>query len=128
MKFPYISYNPKLLEVARENRRNQTMAEKKMWSILENRQIKNYKFLRQKPLNNFIVDFYCAELMLVIEIDGDPHLKQREYDMLRSRELKKHGIKVIRYRNKEIMLNIEKVQNDLIKLLPLIRGRSGGGF
>jgi len=65
--------------------------------------------------------------MLVIEIDGDTHVKQREYDMLRSKELRKYGIRVIRYKNKEIMLNIEKVRKDLInKLLPLIRGRRVG--
>jgi very-short-patch-repair endonuclease len=129
MKFQYISYNPKLLEAARENRKNQTPAEKKMWSILQNRQLGNYKFLRQKPLNNFIADFYCAELMLVVEVDGDSHIKKREYDMLRSEKLEQYGIKVIRYRNKEIMLNIEKVRKNLInKLLPLIRGRSGGGL
>jgi len=132
MKNPYISYNPKLVEKARENRRNQTTAEKKMWSILQNRQLENYKFLRQKPLNNFIADFYCAELMLVIEVDGDSHIKQREYDMLRSEKLEEYGIKVIRYQNNEIMSNLDSVYKDLkekIKNLspksPLIRGARG---
>ena len=132
MKNPYISYNPKLVEKARENRRNQTTAEKKMWSILQNRQLENYKFLRQKPLNNFIADFYCAELMLVIEVDGDSHIKQREYDMLRSEKLEEYGIKVIRYQNNEIMSNLDSVYKDLkekIKNLspksPLISGARG---
>lgn len=102
MKNPYISYNPKLVEKARENRRNQTPAEKKM-------------------------------LMLVIEVDGDSHIKQKEYDMLRSEKLEEYGIKVIRYQNYEIMSNIEAVYKDLKKKIkslpqnsPLIRGARGG--
>ncbi len=132
MKNPYISYNSKLIEVARENRKNQTPAENKMWSILKNRQINGYKFLRQKPLNNFIADFYCAELMLVIEVDGDSHIEQREYDMLRSEKLEEYGIKVIRYQNNEIISNIDKVFKNLKEKIisfspnsPLIRGARG---
>lgn len=132
MKSPYISYNSKLVEKARENRKNQTPVEKKMWSILQDRQLENYKFLRQKPLNNFIADFYCAELMLVIEVDGDSHIKQREYDILRSEKLEEYGIKVIRYQNDETMSNIEAVYKDLKKKIkslpqnsPLIRGARG---
>lgn len=114
MKKLYISYNPKLVEIARENRNNPTQAEEKMWlNVLKNRQFANYKFLRQKPLDNFIADFYCAELMLVIEIDGDSHARQKEYDILRSEKLEAHGIKVIRYTNDEIMFNIEKVYRNL---------------
>ena len=114
MKKIYIPYNRKLVEVARENRKNPTQAEKKMWfKILKSKQFENYKFLRQKPLNNFIADFYCAKLMLVIEIDGDSHAMQREYDILRSEKLETYGIKVIRYTNNDIMLNIEGVFQNL---------------
>ncbi len=76
-----------------------------MWSkILKSKQFENYKFLRQKPLNNFIADFYCAKLMLAIE---------EEYDVLRSEKLDAYGIKVIRYTNDDIISNIEGVYRDL---------------
>ncbi len=124
MKKLYIPYNLKLVEIARENRKNPTQAEKKMWlKILKSKQFKNYKFLRQKPLDNFIADFYCAELMLVIEIDGDSHTRQKEYDILRSEKLDAYGIKVIRYTNDEIMLNIEGVYGDLKKKIKKCNGK-----
>ncbi len=126
MKKLYISYNPKLVEEARKNRKNQTQAEKKMWlNILKNRQFTNYKFLRQKPLDNFIVDFYCAELMLAIEIDGDSHATQKEYDILRSEKLEAHGIKVIRYTNSDVISNIEGVYRDLKEKLKKFKNCRG---
>ena len=122
MKKLYIEYNPKLIEVARENRKNQTQAEEKMWfNILKGKQFENYKFLRQKPLDNFIADFYCAELLLIIEIDGDSHAKQREYDTLRSEKLEAHGIKVVRYTNDDVLSNIEGVYQDLKKRIKEIK-------
>ncbi len=114
MKKLYIPYNPKLVEIARENRKKPTQAEKKMWfGVLKSKQFENYKFLRQKPLDNFIADFYCAELMLVIEIDGDSHIRQKEYDILRSEKLEAYGIKVVRYTNSDITSSIEGVYRDL---------------
>ncbi len=114
MKKLYIPYNPKLVEIARENRKKPTQAEKKMWlKVLKSKQFEKYKFLRQKPLDNFIADFYCAKLMLAIEIDGDSHTRQKEYDILRSKKLDAYGIKVIRYTNDEIMSNLEGVSHDL---------------
>ena len=136
MKKLYIPYNPILVEKARENRKNQTEAENKIWNeVLKNKQFKNYKFLRQKPLDNFIADFYCAELMLVIEVDGDYHKREKEYDMLRSKRLGEFGVRVVRFSNNEIMSNIKNVMKQLEKEIkgvlegrfPLIRG-TGGGF
>ena len=122
MKKLYIQYNPKLIEVARENRKNQTQAEEKMWfNVLRNRQFAKYKFLRQKPLGNFIADFYCAELMLVIEIDGDSHSRQKEHDELRSEKLDTYGIKVVRYTNDDVLSNIEGVYQDLKKRIKEIK-------
>jgi len=114
MKRFYIPYNRKLVEIARENRKNPTWAEKKMWfDVLKSKQFQNYKFHRQKPLDNFIADFYCPELMLVIEIDGDSHARQEEYDLLRSEKLSVYGINVIRYTNDDVLSNIEGVHKDL---------------
>jgi len=114
MKRPYIPYNKKLVEIARINRKNPTQAENKIWhEILKDKQFEKYKFHRQKPLDNFIADFYCPELMLVIEIDGDSHDKQKEYDTLRSEKLSEYGMGVIRYSNDKILSDINSVHQDL---------------
>jgi len=122
MKQPYIPYNKKLVEIARINRKNPTQAEDKIWhEVLKDKQFEKYKFHRQKSLDNFIADFYCPELMLVIEIDGDSHDTQKEYDTLRSEKLNEYGISVIRYSNDEILSNIDSVRQDLkdrLKFLP----------
>ncbi|MFA6096951.1 MAG: endonuclease domain-containing protein [Candidatus Paceibacterota bacterium] len=110
----HISYDKKLTEKARQNRKNPTFAEKKLWyKVLCNKQFEKYKFLRQKPLLNYIVDFYCAKLLLAIEIDGDSHAEQEDYDKTRTQKLSEYGIAVIRFTNKEIIENIDGVYMDL---------------
>lgn len=89
-----------------------------MWQeVLNRRQFFEYKFLRQKPVENFIVDFYCAELGWVIEIDGDSHAEQAGYDENRTTLLQRHGLTVIRYDNRDVLNNIEGVYADLAKRL-----------
>ncbi len=110
----YVPYNKALTEKARENRKNPTSAEKKLWyEALRNKRLDNLKFTRQKPLGEYIVDFYCAELMLAIEIDGDTHAEQEEYDKNRTENLNKYGIEVVRYTNSEVLNNLEGVYEDL---------------
>ena len=67
---PIIKYNPKLKTIARNLRNNSTLSEVLLWRRLKNKQIKGYKFERQRPIDNYIVDFFCKELMFAIEIDG----------------------------------------------------------
>ncbi len=110
----FLPYNKSLVHVARENRNNPTKAECRIWNeVLRMRRFARYKFLRQKPIENFIVDFYCSELGLVIEIDGDSHAGTVEYDEERTRSLEKYGLKVVRYTNEEVMSNIDGVFEDL---------------
>ena len=110
----YIPYDATLTEKARENRKNPTPAEKKMWfEVLQNKRFEGLKFSRQKPLDTFIVDFYCAELLLVIEIDGDSHAAQEDYDQRRTACLNRLGIEVIRYSNPDVLENLEGVFEDL---------------
>lgn len=112
----YIPYNPSLKEKASENRKNPTPAEKKMWyEILQGKQLASLKFIRQKPLGAFIVDFYCSRLMLAIEIDGDSHAEQQEYDQLREEKLNTLGIQVLRYTNDEVLNNIDGVYQDILQ-------------
>jgi very-short-patch-repair endonuclease len=114
----FLPYDKKLTALARENRKNPTPAEQKMWlEILSRRRFLEYKFLRQKPIEHFIVDFYCAELGWVIEIDGDSHAEQTAYDDKRTSLLQQHGLVVIRYDNRDVLNNIEGVYNDLLKRL-----------
>lgn len=82
--------------------------------MLRSRQFAQYKFLRQKPIGNYIVDFYCSELQLVIEIDGDSHAQQIEYDDERTRFLNGLGLVVVRYTNQEVLQNLSGVFADLM--------------
>ena len=90
------------------------MPESRIWNlVLRHRQFARYKFLRQKPIDNYTVDFYCSELRLVIEIDGDSHAETVDYDAQRTAVLQSLGLGAIRYTNDDVMRNIEGVHEDL---------------
>ena len=108
-----IFYDTNLTATARKLRHNATPAEEKIWTVLRGRKMQGYKFTRQKPIYYFILDFYCAELLLGIEIDGRIHTKLAERDTERSVEIESFGIKIIRYKNEEVLNNLENVQRDL---------------
>jgi very-short-patch-repair endonuclease len=88
-----------------------TPSENILWQHLRKKRLSGILFRRQHPISNFIVDFYCHEARLVIEIDGDIHNQQenKEYDENRTFELEKFGLKVIRFSNDDINNNITKV-------------------
>ncbi|QXP82850.1 selenide, water dikinase SelD [Methylococcus sp. Mc7] len=110
----YLPYDKNLTALARENRKNPTPAESLLWNkVLRCRQFARYKFLRQKPIGSYIVDFYCSELQLVIEIDGDSHARQIGYDSERTRFLNSLGLEVVRYANQEVLHNLAGVFADL---------------
>ncbi len=114
----FIPYNKELVSRARELRLNQTPAENIFWKTLINNKNIAYKFTRQKPIDNFIVDFYCSELLLAVEIDGKIHLSSKTRDQERTDILKyKYGILLIRYSNKDILDNPEKIINNLEKII-----------
>ena len=126
MNVKYKYYRATLTEAARINRNNPTPEEAKLWTeVLINRQMMGYKFLRQKPLEKYIVDFYCSKLQLVIELDGSSHNEKEEYDSNRTQVLQKTGLKVIRYYNRKITSDIEKVR-DSIKFEIRIREKELG--
>ncbi|MFA5130355.1 MAG: endonuclease domain-containing protein [Patescibacteria group bacterium] len=109
----FIPYVGSLKDRARDMRKNMTHAECLFWSSVKNKQFHGLKFLRQKPLLGYIVDFYCAELKLVIEIDGSVHNTSKEYDMNRTNDLQLFGIRIIRYTNNQIEFDIKSVLNHL---------------
>lgn len=87
---------------ARYLRIEQTNAEKVVWELLRNRKFKGVKFRRQHVIEGFVVDFYCHELKLGIEIDGSIHLKRKDYDRIRQEIIESKNIKILRITNKDI--------------------------
>ena len=121
----YLPYNKNLTVLARENRSNPTVAENRIWQkVLRKRQFAEYKFLRQKPVGDYIVDFYCARLQLVIEIDGDSHAETTEHDAERTKFLGSLGLHVIRFSNDDVLRNIEGVYEELSKTINAISFKS----
>jgi len=109
--FPiYYNADGELLGKAREQRKDMTSAEKRLWQVLRRKKL-GMKFRRQHPINRFIADFYCHEAKLVIEVDGGYHEDddQREYDIGRTAELKEFGILVVRFTNEEVEQDLEVV-------------------
>lgn len=114
MKTPHHRVNP-LFEQSRRLRREQTQSEYKLWQELRSRRLGNYKFRRQHIIANYIVDFYCAEVKLIVEIEGKIHIKQQDEDLKRKEELVSWGYKLIRFRNREIEENIDLVKEKILR-------------
>jgi very-short-patch-repair endonuclease len=115
MKKRHRIYPPILLR-SRELRHPQTPVEATLWRHLRNRNL-GYKFRRQHPIDRFIIDFYCAEAKLCIEIDGSSHFEaeQEEYDKVRTEFLEEMGYEVIRFANNDVKYNIHTVADEIIK-------------
>jgi very-short-patch-repair endonuclease len=94
---------------AKTLRRNATLAERILWSQLRNKNFCNIKFRRQHPIGRYIVDFFAADVNLVIELDGDSHEGKQSYDMHRQNILVSYGLKVLRFSNEEIYNNLDGV-------------------
>lgn len=97
--------------LARNLRKNATIQERRLWNLLKNRQFCNFKFKRQQPVGDYIVDFICKKAKIIIEIDGGQHNEPKniEYDKTRTEFLNSLGYKVIRFWNNEIYENIDGV-------------------
>jgi very-short-patch-repair endonuclease len=91
-----------IIEKARELRKQMTNPEKILWNYLRKRQQRGMYFRRQHPYGIYILDFYCFEANLAIEVDGDIHLYKKEYDNERTRYLESSGLKVLRIKNKDV--------------------------
>ena len=102
-------YNKKSFKERRRSlRKSQTEAERKIWSILRNKQFHGLKFFRQYSVGDYILDFYCPFMRLAIEVDGSQHIENK-YDEYRTSCLKKNNILVLRFWNNEVLGNIEGV-------------------
>ncbi|MFA7301380.1 MAG: endonuclease domain-containing protein [Candidatus Shapirobacteria bacterium] len=112
-----VRYWNDLTFMAKQNRKNPTVAERVIWDDLLSNDKIGYRFVRQKPIHRFIVDFYCSKLNLAIEIDGSSHNKKKGTDEMRDKFLHQIGIETIRFTNDEVINNINSVKDILIPLL-----------
>ena len=118
-------YNDKLQKLRRrELRKNQTEAEKILWQRIRGRKLNNLKFHRQYSAGPYILDFFCPEIRLAIELDGEQHKNAQEYDKEREAFLKDKDIRIIRFWNGEVLDDAEKVieqlQNLIMRIPPLL--------
>ncbi len=108
-----------LLEAARSLRKNMTDAEKLLWTFLRRKQLGGFRFRRQHPFEQYVLDFFCYEAMLAVELDGgqhnasDTHLRDKERTIF----LNHHGIQVVRFWNHEVISNLEDVLQSIYDLL-----------
>jgi very-short-patch-repair endonuclease len=98
-----------LEEAARTMRRNSTPAEEALWGALQKKQVAGLRFRRQHPVGRFVLDFYCPSHKLVIEVDGAVHDLQQERDSERTKILETHGLRVLRFRNEEVLRALPSV-------------------
>ncbi len=106
--------NPEIHARAIAMRQAPTPAEQRLWRVLRNRQVGNYKFRRQVVIGRFIVDFYCAAARLVIEIDGDSHASQETSDLTRTAWLNDQGFHVIRFSNQDVNRQLDTVVRQIV--------------
>jgi len=121
----YFGAKPSIFKLARELRKNETEAEKSIWSKLNKNQVIGLQFRRQHPINIFIADFYCPRLKLVIEVDGSIHeiTEYQDHDIGRSEFMNDYGITVIRFTNKQILNDLDGTVNQIeITVKELING------
>ena len=101
--------NPTILERARKMRKEPSGPEAKLWYFMKGKNLGGFRFRRQHPIDRFIVDFYCHETKLVVELDGNSHAEQREYDAIRTAWLESKGYTVIRFWNNQVVQDTESV-------------------
>ena len=121
-----LPYNPKLRERAKELRKAGNLSEVLLWKHLNKKQFRGYDFDRQKIIGNYIVDFYCTDCAVVIEVDGSTHNDKAEYDAQRNSFLEGLGLSVIHVSAKDVLQNLESVISFLYNH-PTLRAPLHGG-
>jgi very-short-patch-repair endonuclease len=113
----FLSYNSKLKEAARYLRKNMTESERELWSRLRGKQLLGVQFYRQKPIGNFIVDFFAPKAKLVVEVDGSQHAEEdnRSRDKHRAEYLASRGFKVLRFNSREVLNRTDSVVNSIYR-------------
>jgi very-short-patch-repair endonuclease len=106
-----LPYDRRLKKRSQQLRRGMTVAEEFLWSKIRGKQIKGCWFYRQKPVGEYIADFYCPKAKLVVEVDGSQHFSNEtvEYDKVRDKYMTGMGLRVLRFTNKQVLTNMEAV-------------------
>lgn len=108
-------HTPEALRRARDLRRNMTHPERHLWAKLRDREVCRWKWRRQHPKGIFILDFFSHEAGLVVEFDGDSHSFQEEYDAYRTAWLEQQGLRVIRFTNDDVEMNLDGVVEEILR-------------
>ena len=109
-------YNKDLKEFARQLRNNSTKAEISLWAEVLRGKKTGYSFLRQRPVLNYIADFMCKDLQLIIELDGFSHNFEEQWkrDIQRQKELENAGFKIVRFADDDVMNDLENVESEIM--------------
>ena len=114
-----LRYNRNLQPLSRQLRENMTDAERHLWAKVRMKQLRGYQFYRQKPIGDYIVDFFCSEAKLVIEIDGGQHFSDEtsQYDKIRDEYMNSLGLRVLRFTNTDVLTNtdgvVERIEEEI---------------
>jgi len=120
-----LPYNGNLKQYSRQLRENMTDAERHLWARIRMRQIKGYQFYRQKPIGDYIVDFFCPKAKLIIEVDGSQHFVNEtiEYDRIREEYVSSLGLRVLRFTNTDVLKHVEgvveRIEEEMNEKIPL---------
>ncbi|NOX46781.1 MAG: DUF559 domain-containing protein [Chlorobi bacterium] len=114
--------SPEIFRRASELKKRMTRTEKILWLALRRKQVCGKRFRRQHPIAKFIVDFYCHECKLIIEVDGGIHntTEQRERDSRRTLELEQLGLKIIRFSNEQVLYNLTETLEEIVKKVNIV--------
>lgn len=124
-RFDHNHYNPKLKEYARELRTETvSKAEKVIWKGLLSRKQTGERFLRQRPIYHFIVDFFAPEIGLIIEIDGNSHFSKPDYDRYREDKLVSLGYTLIRFKEGDVIWNMDVVSEQVRHVIHVLRDKA----
>ena len=121
-----LPYEKRLKQNSRSLRSNMTDAEQHLWQYLRRKQINGWQFYRQKPLGAYIIDFYCAAAQLVVELDGSQHFDHQQADQQRDAFLQSLGLRVLRFDNRQVLLETDAVL-EVIRQIPPSPPFSKGG-
>ncbi len=116
-----LPYKAKLKQPSRQLRENMTDAERYLWAKIRMKQMKGFQFYRQKPIDGYIVDFFCPRAKLVIEVDGGQHFSDEttEDDRIRDEHMRSLGLRVLRFTNSDVLRRIDEVVESIEGEIPL---------
>ncbi len=115
-----LNYNKNIKQISRTLRKHMTEEEVILWSRIRRKQIKEAQFYRQKPVGNYVADFYCPKAKLIIELDGSQHYEKEgiKKDIIRDKYFESLGLKVLRFTNLDILKNINGVLEKIYVEIP----------